>query len=276
MKKILIFGGAIAGIFVLGVGAVIAADAWLDQKAKLELETQLTQATGVPAAVGKADVQLFQKKVAIDNLNLSNLAGFPSTNLITINRIEFANPALQSQPIRVATATIEGVEINLDGNMASVPNPMLGSGMPKLNLLQLIDQLEQQQSTSGNGAIASNGTESSNPDLVFTIDQLTISTINVNIQLAVPWQETAIAHAIQIPAITLTEVNNLNLGEKLSEAIVDPFIADLQAFFLNEILPDALEYAQQSIPKEIDLSNLKLPEGIDLPDNIQLPNIKLP
>lgn len=277
MKKTLIlFGGAIAGIFVLGVGAVIAADTWLDQKAKLELETQLTEATGVTAAVGKADVQLFQKKVAIDNLNLSNLAGFPSTNLLTINRIELANPSLQSQPIRVTTATIEGVQINLDGNLDSVPNPMLGGGMPKLNLLQLVEQLDQQNQNTLNSTATANATEGGNPDLVFTIDQLTISAINVNINLEVPWQETAIAHDIQIPEITLTEVNNLNLGEKLGNTLVASLAADLQAFFFTEVLPDALAYAQQSMPKEIDLSNIELPEGVELPDNIQLPNIKLP
>ncbi|NJN74489.1 MAG: hypothetical protein HC799_17700, partial [Limnothrix sp. RL_2_0] len=71
-KSFVIFGGAIASVLILGTGALLAADSWLDNKAEAEVETELTTATGVTADVGEADVQLLRRKVVFNDIHLAN------------------------------------------------------------------------------------------------------------------------------------------------------------------------------------------------------------
>lgn len=275
-RPLLIIGGAIAGLLLLGTGGLLAADQWLDQRAKTTLETKLTQATGVTAAVDTADVQLLRRKVTVNHLQLANLQGFPSSHLLTIDQVALDNPAWQNQPFRVAKATVVGVKINVDGDFSSMPQNLTLDGLPQFNLLQLMEHLQHQATTTTMTKTSAALERNSPQALAFTIDELVIDGISIQINLQVPWQEQAIAHAVTLPEIILTEVNNLNMGQKLGESLGQPVMADLQAFLYTEVLPSALEYMQKSLPTEIDLSTLPIPEGVTLPENLPLPNIKLP
>jgi hypothetical protein len=277
-KSFVIFGGAIAGVFVLGTGALLAADSWLDNKAETEAETELTEAIGVTADVGEADVQLLQQKVVFNDVQLANFAGFPSNKLLTINRIVIDRPTLQGQPVQMKSALIEGIQINIDGDMGAVQGAALMGSMPNLNLMQLIEQMNAPSPADGAGATSQQRVSDSNGDRQtgFTIDQLTISDVAVNINLVVPWADEPLDHQIAIPQLVLTDVTDQNFSEKIMANLGDPVIQDLQAFMFEEVLPGSLRQLTESLPAEIDLSDIELPAGMELPDNIQLPNIKLP
>ncbi|MGB2927063.1 MAG: hypothetical protein WBB82_17325 [Limnothrix sp.] len=277
-KSLVILGGAIAGVLILGGGALFAADTWLDQKAETEVETELTKATGVVADVGEADVQLLQKKVVFNNVQLANFAGFSSPKLLTIERVEIDRPALKSQPIQMKSALIQGLQINVDGDMNGVPSSVFSGAMPNLNLMQLMQQTSSQSKTlpktnnvTANATATENGTKSG-----FTVDQLTVNDVLIKINLDVPWSTEPLDHQVVIPQLVLTDVTDQNISEKIMTNLGEPVIRDLQAFMLQEVLPGSLQELSKSIPAEIDLSGIELPENLELPDNIQLPKIKLP
>lgn len=277
-KSFVIFGGAIAGVFILGTGALLAADSWLDHKAATGVENELTEATGVAADVGEADVKLLQQKVVFNDVQLANFAGFPSNKLLTINRIVIDRPTLQSQPVQMQSALIEGIQINIDGDMGTVPNASFMGSMPNLNLTKLVEQINAPSPADGAGKASQQRVFGGNGDrkIGFRIDRLTISDVAININLQVPWSEEPLDHQVAIPQLVLTDVTDQNLSEKIMANLGEPVIQDLQAFMFEEVLPGSLQQLTESLPAEIDLSNIELPAGIELPDNIQLPNIKLP
>jgi hypothetical protein len=271
--KTKLIGGAIASMVVIGIGGFFILDSWLDKKAKTEVETQLTEAAGTVAGVGQADVQLLRQRVSLQNIELANLPEFSSTNLLTIQSVVIDKPSLNQPQKHVQAIAIEGIQINIDGNLNSMPQLLASQGLPNLNIAKISQQIEQhsQAQTQNNANGGSNG-----GDITFTIDELKISPIAVVINLEVPWQTETLNHTINIPATTLTNVTNENIGEQFMTALGEPILTELQAFALEEILPKAMAELQKSIPAEIDLSDIQLPEGVDLPDSIQLPKIKLP
>lgn len=277
-KSFVIFGGAIAGVFILGTGTLLAADTWLDNKAKTRVESKLTKATGVTADVGEADVQLLQKQVIFNDVQLANFAGFPSNKLMTINRIVIDRPTLKSQPVQMQSALIEGIQINIDGDMGTVANTAFHGGMPNLNLTKLVEQINAPSPADGAGKAVQQRVSggNGNSEIGFSIDTLTISDVAININLVVPWSDEPLDHQVAIPQLVLTDVTDQNLGEKIMANLEEPVIQDLQTFMFEEVLPGSLQQLTESLPAEIDLSNIEIPAGMELPDNIQLPNIKLP
>ncbi|NJN74490.1 MAG: hypothetical protein HC799_17705 [Limnothrix sp. RL_2_0] len=162
--------------------------------------------------------------------------------------------------------------------MSAVPNAAFLGSMPNLNLAKLMEQANTPSPTDGAGADsqqqASGGDSSS--QVGFMIDELTISNVAININLVVPWTEEALDHQVAIPQLILTDVTDQNLGEKIMANVGEPVIQDLQTFMFEEVLPGSLQQLSESLPAEIDLSNLEIPADLELPENIQLPNIKLP
>lgn len=263
--KTKLIGGAIASIVVIGIGGFFILDSWLDKKAKTEVETQLTEAAGTVAEIGQADVQLLRQRVSFENVELANLPEFSSTTLLTIQSVVIDKPSLNQPQKHVQAIALEGIQINIDGKIDSIPKLLSSQSLPQLNIEQITQQLQAQSQNKTNG---------NNP--VFLIDELTISPITILINLEVPWQSEALNHTITLPATTLTNVTNETLGEQLITTLGAPMLQELQAFALKEIVPQAMAELQKSIPAEIDLSQIDIPEGMELPDNIQLPNIKLP
>lgn len=277
-KSFIILGGAIAGVFILGTGALLAADSWLDNKAKTEAETELTETVGLTADMGEADVQLLQRKVVFNDVQIANVAGFPSANLVTVNRVVIDHPVSKSQPLEMESALIEGLQINIDGNFGEVPNADAPGIIPNLNLLKLMEQtnVPSPADGAGTGSPQRVSGENSSSETGFAIDELTITDVAININLVVPWAEEPLDHQVAIPQLVLTDVTDRNLSEKLEANMDEAVIQDLQAFMMEEVFPGFLQEFTEFIPAEIDLSNLEIPADLELPDNIQLPNIKLP
>ena len=262
-KTLTIASVAIAGLAVLGIGGYALADAWLDNKAETELETQLLEATGGAAQVGSTDVQLLRQRVAIKDIQVDAIEGIATENLLGIKELTLDKPSFKNDEITVDTAKIEGISINIDGDASKFQPELFAYGKSDSILNTLSDQLPSDGETANIGAD-------------FAIDQLEIGAISVNLDLEVPWQTERLQHSITIPATILTDVTDENISEKLIVALGQPAIQELQGFLFTEVLPASLSELSEVIPDEIDLSSIELPEGVELPENIDLPNIKLP
>ncbi|OKH18588.1 hypothetical protein [[Limnothrix rosea] IAM M-220] len=268
-KTLTIIGGAIAGLAILGAGGYVLADSWLDSKAETEVENQLLEATGGMAAVGSADVQLLRQRVAFTDIQLNGIEGIASENLLNIQQLVLDKPRFQGKKVNVDAATVEGITINIDGDTSQIQAALASFSHANVDFEQMSKDLSGNASstTQANGSSAANG---------FTIDELNIEAIAINLDLAVPWQQQRLQHTITIPATTITNVTDENIAEKVILALGEPAFRNLQTLFLQQILPSSLEELQQSLPTEIDLSNIQLPEGMELPETIELPSIKLP
>ncbi|MBV5259976.1 hypothetical protein FLX56_16295 [Synechococcus moorigangaii CMS01] len=258
-KPFLIIVGVGLALGIAGTGVLLATEKWLGQRLETDLEAELAVATGSEAAVGNARVQLLQQKVVFNDLALANGPEFAGDSVLQIRQIELTEPSLQGQPRQVAIAKLDGVRVNVEGDLGDLPDPRLLGALPNVNLAQLLEQLEKQAqlpaSTDSNGQ----------PMTTFTVDQLTVQDIQVNLNLTVPWQTEAIARTITVPDTTLSNVTNLNIGEKLSESLGPALTEELLSFFFEEILPGASPYAQELLPPDLDLSNLGLPENFPRP-----------
>ncbi|QCS50741.1 hypothetical protein FEK30_15650 [Picosynechococcus sp. PCC 11901] len=256
-KPILIIASSILALGVVGGGALLATENWLGQRLETELESELTESTGIEAAVGQTEVQLLQRRVMFHDLAFANVPGFSGENLLVIRHIELQNPQLQGKPLQVAIANLEGVTVNIEGDLNDLPDPRLVGALPNVNIAQLIEQLEPQ--------IQASSTADGQPTTTFTVDQLAVQNIQVNLNLTVPWQEQAIARQITVPDVSLTGVTNLNLGDKLGESLGAALTEELSLFFFEEILPGSFQYAQESLPGNLDLSGFELPDTIEIP-----------
>ncbi len=256
-KPILIIASSILALGMVGTGALLAAENWLGQRLETELESELTETTGIEAAVGQTEVQLLQRRVRFHDLAFANVPGFSGTNLLVIRQIELQEPQLQGKPLQVAIANLEGVTVNIEGDLNDLPDPRLVGALPNVNIAQLIEQLEPQIQTTTTAA--------GQPTTTFTVDQLAVQNIQVNLNLTVPWQEQAIARQITVPDVSLTEVTNLNIGDKLGESLGAALTEELSLFFFEEILPGSFQYAQESLPENLDLSGFELPDTIEIP-----------
>lgn len=256
-KPILIIASSILALGVVGGGALLATENWLGQRLETELESELTESTGIEAAVGQTEVQLLQRRVMFHDLAFANVPGFSGENLLVIRHIELQEPQLQGKPLQVAIANLEGVTVNIEGDLNDLPDPRLVGALPNVNIAQLIKQLEPQ--------IQASTTADGQPTTTFTVDQLAVQNIQVNLNLTVPWQEQAIARQITVPDVSLTGVTNLNLGDKLGESLGAALTEELSLFFFEEILPGSFQYVQESLPGNLDLSGFELPDTIEIP-----------
>lgn len=268
-KTLIIVGGAIATVLAVGVGGYAMTDAWLDDKAETEIETQLLEATGGLAAVGSADVQLLRQRVAVNDIKFDGVDGFRSEDLLNIDQITVEKPDLQGEEVSAKKVQIDGITVNLKGDTSQWQNALMGIGHSGLNF----DELAQQIPNPEDAAPAQNtGSQTSG----FELEELQIGAIAINLDLVVPWQTERLQHSITIPAATLTDVTDENVAEKLLVALGEPAFQELQTFAVEQILPASLEQLSESLPADIDLSDITLPEGVTLPENIELPDIKLP
>ncbi|MEB3224960.1 MAG: hypothetical protein VKJ86_04060 [Synechococcus sp.] len=254
-NKLLIIGGAVLALGIVGTGGLWATENWLGQRLETGLETELATATGIDAAVGKTDVQLLQQKVVFEDLALANVPGFGTGNLLQIQKIELSEPSLQGEPVQVAIANLAGITVNIEGNLGDFLDPQALGTLSNINITQLLTQLEQQAQaqtpTDANGQ----------PVVTFAVEQLTVQDIQVNVNLTVPWQEQAIARTLTVPNVTLVEVTNLNITEKLGESLGPALAEELFGFFLEEILPSAQEFLPSNLNLNVPDFPLAAPEA---------------
>ncbi|AFY40008.1 hypothetical protein Lepto7376_3851 [[Leptolyngbya] sp. PCC 7376] len=266
-KTLTIVGVAIAGVAVLGVGGYALADSWLDNKAETEVEAQLLEATGGMSEVGSVDVQLLRQRIALKDIQVDGIEGIATEKLLSIQQLTLDKPNLKDNAVSVDKAKVEGITINIDGDTSKLQSAFFAYGGQPGHSEVALDELADQLSTSNN-------TTQSATD--FSIEQLEIGAIAVNLDLEVPWQTERLQHNITIPATTITDVTDENISEKLLIALGQPAMQELQALFFQQILPTSIEELSEALPAEIDLSDIELPEGVELPENIELPDIKLP
>ncbi len=230
-KGSLIVGGIVAVGCVLG-GLAFGADALLDKYAEQKVEQKLSSATGLEVDCAKADVNVFQKQVNLTDIRLPNLDSFSSQNLLTIGTINAQLEEVNNQPLKIETMVIQDVEMNLD--IQTIPNPQNPQNLMRINAQQLLQQIKQSEkpvNPSPSNTIAANPSPEE-PEL--QIQQMQFNNIQVQVHLKLPLKPNPITHSFQIEQITLNDVTDKNMPEKMSAALQDTILVEVKQWMSQQ------------------------------------------
>lgn len=225
---------AIAGGLALTFAA-LGADYWLDKRAERFLENHLSRTTGVVAEASRVDVRLFQQQVNVQDLRFENVENFSSVYLMQISKAELHTASLYNYPTIIELITLDDIAINLDVKVDI--NLLQPDRMLQINLQEVLDKLDANQNIQRSQtsiSMVAIATESSSRNVDFTIDELKLSNIIINISLSVPLQQNSITQQIAVDQIVLHDLNNLNLGQKITEQLQNIVWQDIERWLKSE------------------------------------------
>ncbi|MEL7039514.1 MAG: hypothetical protein AAFO04_28470 [Cyanobacteria bacterium J06592_8] len=228
-KKSIIIGGIAIAICAVG-GLLFGVDTWMDQQAKQKVEQELSSATGLEVVSAEADVNLLKQQVTIEDIRFANLNSFPSPHLLKIDRIDIKTEGFSIQPLKIETMVIQDIEINLD--LQTRINPQSPENPLKINAQELLKQIKQQEKADSS---------SNEPDL--QIQQMQFKNIQVKANLKLPLRSNPLTHQFQIPQITLNDVTDENMPEKMSTALKEEILTELQVWLDQQrgVFPSVLK-----------------------------------
>ncbi len=217
-------GSLIVGSMAIAVSAIMglgfAADAWIDHKAQQTVEQKLSLATGLTVKCAQADVNLLKQQVTIKEIRFANLNSFTSPHLFNIDRLYLQAQKLNEEPLNIETMVIQDVEINLD--IKAHVNSQSSEEMMQINAQELIQNIQQQEQNNNN----SSPTE----EAELQIQQMEFNNIQVKAHLQLPPQSKSnpITHQFQLQQVTLNDVTDQNMSDKMSAALQNEILAELQ------------------------------------------------
>lgn len=247
----------IAIIFIIVLGsAAFGFKKFVDQKAGQEIEQKLSLATGLNTTCTKANVNLFQNNIQFMDIKVNNIPGFNSSYIFSIKNINIQAKSLLKKPLEIENIVIEDVNINVDAQFninASTPDNIIA-----INLKQLSEKANKP----------------SNQDLnkpnELLINQMQFKNIKVATNVQIPGKNTSLNKEFTIDQITLNQVTDKNLPDKLAEALQAKILTQVTAILNNE----------KSLPKSnliVDqLNKIKLPLSPSLPQKPSLPSLPSP
>lgn len=252
MAKIsrILIGVVVAGC-ALG-GLAFAADAFIDNMAKKQIEEKLSTNTGLEVNCAKTDVNLLQQSVKVTDIRSSNVETFPSSHLFTIGGIEIESKGLNSKPLQIEKMVIQDVAMNLDIKVSG--NPRQGQEAMEVNMQQL------SQPTASN---------SQEPEML--IEQMDFNNIQINVNAEVPFLGEGLSQTFQIGQLTLMDVTSNNMQEKLATALQTAISSEIANQQGSPQLQQVLGQAIQQMPKP----SIPSPEKPSLPSPSQ-PSIPSP
>lgn len=245
-------------IVALG-GVAFGLKKFADQKAGQEIEQKLSLATGLNTTCTKANVNLFQNNIQFMDIKINNIPGFSSPYIFRIKNIEIQAKSLFKKPVEIESIVIEDVDVNVDAQFkanASTPDAIIA-----INVKQLSNQ--------GNKPSSQN---SDKPD-EFNINQMQFKNIKVATNLQIPGKNTPINKEFTIDQITLTQITDKNLPDKLAAALQDKILTEINAILNNEKSLPKLSVILEQLNK-IKLPSL--PSLPSLPEKPSLPSLPSP
>ncbi|MEA5619889.1 hypothetical protein VB711_18860 [Cronbergia sp. UHCC 0137] len=242
VKKSWIVGGLVVGAVILGVLS-IGASKLINQHVQKKLEQSLSEGTGLPVDSAEAQVNLFAQNVKMMDIRFTNLAGFPSTYIFKIGSIEFQAERLNAKPLILKKMIIQDMEINIDVKFNN------NSVQPQ-NLIEINAQKIQQKGNNGE-----NTKKLSTPQTELMIQQMLFKNIQVNVNAQLPLQSNPVKEQFKIEEISLKDLNNQNLPEKLSPILQDQILVEVKKRLsqkntpqLNQIFKPLRGLKQQNSP----------------------------
>ena len=254
-KGSLIIGGIVVVGCVLG-GLAFGADALLDWYAQQKVEQKLSSATGLEVDCAKADVNVFQKQVNLMDIRLPNLNSFSSPSLVKIGRINAQMEELNDKPLKIEKMVIQDVEINLD--IQTSANPQQPQYLMRINAQELLQQIKQSEKTvnsSSPNAIAANPSPEE-PEL--QIQQMQFNNIQVQVHLKLPLKPNPITHSFQLDQITLNDVTDENMPDKMSAALQDTILVEVQKWMSQQ---QGASQLMETFKPLLKLPSLPLPKN---------------
>ncbi len=221
------------GVVIAGCtfgGLAFAADAFVDNMAKKQIEEKLSTNTGLAVDCTKADVNLLQQSVKVTDIRSSNVEQFPSPHLFTIGGIEIESKGLNSKPLQINKMVIQDVTMNLD--IKASGNPGQGQNAMEVNVQNL------SQPTPS---------DSQKPEIL--IEQMDFNNISINVNAEVPLVGEGLSQTFQIGQLTLINVTSDNMQEKLVAALQTAISSEMAKNQGSPQLQQILGEAIQQMPK---------------------------
>ena len=278
-KKSWIIGGFVVGGVILGV-VVIGGNSLINQYAQREIEKGISDGTGLKVDCAEADVNLFAQSIKIRDIRVTNLEGFPSTYIFKIGGIDIQAERLNANQLNYQMMIIKNVDINIDVKFSN--NPAQPQNMLRMNVQ------EMQQKADSQGSKNKKKSTKPKPDLI--LQQMLFQNIQVNINAELPFQSNPIQEKFQIPEISLRDITNENLPNKLSTALQEQISVEVKKRLtqkntpqLNQILKPLVGLMQHnpslSLPEKPSIPQLQKPPAnpsLSLPKKPSIPQLQKP
>ena len=251
-KKSWIIGGFVVGGVILGV-VVIGGNSLINQYAQREIEKGISDGTGLKVDCAEADVNLFAQSIKIRDIRVTNLEGFPSTYIFKIGGIDIQAERLNANQLNYQMMIIKNVDINIDVKFSN--NPAQPQNMLRMN----VQEMQQKADSQG----SKKKSTKPKPDLI--LQQMLFQNIQVNINAEVPFQSNPIQEKFQIPEISLRDITNENLPNKLSTALQEQISVEAKKRLTQKNTPQLNQILKLLVGLMQHNPSLSLPEKPSIP-----------
>jgi uncharacterized protein involved in outer membrane biogenesis len=180
------------------------------------IEQNASTALGVPAHIGKLNLNLAEGTVAINSLTVDNPIGFNTPYLL-----EVASFGVKLSPRSLIGETIEIQRVELDGLVINVEQKFASS-----NILTVGEKLQQRR-----GEEAKQGDRN---EKKVKADYVLIKNVKANIKLSAFGQ--AIANtSIQVPPIELKDIGSDNAQGIILSEFMRKLVGEISTAVLNQV-----------------------------------------
>jgi hypothetical protein len=222
-RKVLIGLAALLAVIVL---ALVAAILWINSLARAGVEYGATYALGVDTKLGSADVGLLRGKVALDDLEVKNPAGFSTPHFLALKdgRVQVTLGSLMGDTVVVPRLTLTGIDVNLEKQH------------DKANYQAILDNLKRFEKNDQPAP------KEAKPGRKFLIRELVIQDVTVHTDL-VPLLGPAQRLDVKVPELVLHDV-----GKEENQGAAMAQVTDT---VLKAVLLAALNKGAGIIPADI-------------------------
>jgi hypothetical protein len=238
-------GKILLGLFV-AVIAVVAVVVFLglqniNQIVKIAVETEGPKVTGTAVQLERVDLSLMEGRGELYGLQIDNPKGYQSEYAFSMGQV-----ALQVEPKSLTGKVIVINEILIDGAKLIAEQ----KDLTRTNLQDLLDNVKGKSGSKASQQTASPASDSPSADVRLMVEKF--SFVNGGVRLiTTEWGE----RTLKLPGINITDVGDRDVGltpEQLTQALLDPILAQAKAAVTNNLEDLAKEKAQQKLQEKID------------------------
>ncbi|BFM16067.1 hypothetical protein R50073_22500 [Maricurvus nonylphenolicus] len=238
-------GKILLGVFV-AIIAVVAVVVFLglqniNQIVKIAVETEGPKVTGTAVQLERVDLSLMEGRGELHGLQIDNPKGYQSDYAFSMGQV-----ALQVEPKSLTGKVIVINEILIDGAKLIAEQ----KDLTRTNLQDLLDNVKGQGGSKASGQEATPASDSPAADVRLMVEKF--SFVNSGVRLiTTEWGE----RTLKLPSINITDIGDREVGltpEQLTQALLDPILAQAKAAVANNLEDLAKEKAQKKLQEKID------------------------
>lgn len=230
---------------VVAVVAVVAVVVFLglqniNQIVKVAVESEGPKVTGTAVKLERVDLSLMEGRGELYGLQIDNPPGYQSAYAFSMGQV-----ALQVEPKSLTGKVIVINEILIDGAKLIAEQ----KDLTRTNLQDLLDNVKGQGASAPSESTSASD-ESPAADVRLMVEKF--SFVNSGIRLiTTEWGE----RTLKLPGINITDIGDREVGltpEQLTQALLDPILAQAKASVANNLEDLAKEKAQEKLKEKLD------------------------